>query len=427
MQKVIFFLAKLILFIAFLSVFGWMVKHVTKGDKNFGFLNKPLKELSGFPDLFKQSVKEVKGLPGTFLKTIKGYESVNKLSVDAKALIAYSNEDKNRTIDLYNFRTERSEHQWYVDMSGRGEHERIQAPIMYEDSSLIYSVNQTSGFRRIDKDSKLIWEQDSIVSHHSLEIDQNGDVWGCTYPREIGQYIIFKNFYVVESDTIWFIENSITHIDHHTGQILYNKSFSEILLENDLTYLIVKSGNSEDPLHMNDVQPALKTTKWYNQGDLFISSRNLSCILHYRPETGKVIRVLEGPFVCQHDVDFLNDSTLLFFNNNNGVYNGRGIRNIHVPRSPVPNSFGKNHSQLITFSLITGEYTAIHEEAMRENNIFSRTEGLQERYENGLMFVEEQNSGEFWILDGDSVVYNNVLNSHHEGYHHLPNWTRIVN
>ena len=428
MQKVIFFLAKVILFIAFLSVFGWMVKHVTKGDKDFGFLNTPLKELSGFPDMFKQSVKEVKGLPGTFIKTYgSSYKSTNKLTEDAKALIAYSNPDKNRTIDLYNFKTEKPEHQWQVDMTGHGEHVRIQAPLMYEDSSLIYSCNRTTGFRRIDKNSELIWEQDSIISHHSLEKDHEGNVWGCTYNPEWNQAIIFKSFYQVDSDTIRFIDNSITKVDSETGRILYNKSFSEILKENSLNYLVVKSGNSEDPLHMNDVQPALKTTQWYNQGDVFISSRNLSAIIHYRPETEKVIRVLEGPFVCQHDVDFLNDSTILFFNNNNGVYSGRGTRYIKAPNSLTQIEMGRNNSELMTYNLASKTYKPIHNEVMSENRIFTKTEGLQEKYDNGLMFVEEQNTGELWILNGDTVVYNNVLNSHHEGYHHLPNWIRIVN
>lgn len=344
-RKILMPLAKIVFYTALLCVFAWMVRHVTKGDKDFGFLNKPLKSFSSFPDQFEKTVEEVKKLPGTFVRTPSDMESINKLTADAKALIPYSNEEKNRTIDLYNFRTGEAEHQWQIDMSGHGQHVRVQAPLMYEDSSIIYSCNQTTGFKRINKDSEIMWEQDSIVSHHSLEKDHNGNVWGPTYNRELNQFLWFKSFYVVEHDTIWFIENSITQINAETGRIIYNKSFSDILKENNLTYLIVKSGNSEDPLHLNDVQPALKTTDWYNQGDVFLSSRNMNCIIHFRPATGKVIRVIEGPFVCQHDVDFLNDSTLLFFNNNNGVYSGHGTRYVKAPKSSQPITFGRNNSQ----------------------------------------------------------------------------------
>ena len=42
-------------------------------------------------------------------------------------------------------------------------------------------------------------------------------------------------------------------------------------------------------------------------------------------------------------------------------------------------------------------------------------------------FVEEQNSGLLWIIKDNNIIYKNVLNSQHKGYHHLPNWTRLIN
>jgi hypothetical protein len=42
------------------------------------------------------------------------------------------------------------------------------------------------------------------------------------------------------------------------------------------------------------------------------------------------------------------------------------------------------------------------------------------------MFVEEQNSGVLWVLGDEGVLYKDVMPSHHEGHHHLPNWTRII-
>ena len=57
-NRLALFLAQTVLVLAALSVFGWAVKHRTKGDRDFGVANKPLEMLAGFPDLFKQSVKE---------------------------------------------------------------------------------------------------------------------------------------------------------------------------------------------------------------------------------------------------------------------------------------------------------------------------------------------------------------------------------
>ena len=59
--------------------------------------------------------------------------------------------------------------------------------------------------------------------------------------------------------------------------------------------------------------------------------------------------------------------------------------------------------------------------------IFTKTEGLQEFINPNTYFVEEQNSGLLWIIRNDEVIYKNVFKSQHEGYHHLPNWTRIIN
>jgi hypothetical protein len=64
---------------------------------------------------------------------------------------------------------------------------------------------------------------------------------------------------------------------------------------------------------------------------------------------------------------------------------------------------------------------------MTANKIYTFTEGLSEKLFDGAYFVEEQNSGVLWVLKDDEVLYKNVLKSHHDGYHHLPNWARIIN
>ena len=46
----------------------------------------------------------------------------------------------------------------------------------------------------------------------------------------------------------------------------------ELLKENNLMNLF-KSPNIDDPFHINDVEPALYTSKFFNEGDVFISSR----------------------------------------------------------------------------------------------------------------------------------------------------------
>ena len=54
---------------------------------------------------------------------------------------------------------------------------------------------------------------------------------------------------------------------------------------------------NKDPFHLNDIQPALETTENWLQGDLFLSIRDQSMVMHYRPSTNEVINIIEGSFV----------------------------------------------------------------------------------------------------------------------------------
>ena len=78
-------LAQLVLSLAFLSGFGWVVKHRTQGDLNLGFANALVDHLVGFPDLFQQSVTEVQGLPQTFIPT-PAFTAINRLKDDVLTL-----------------------------------------------------------------------------------------------------------------------------------------------------------------------------------------------------------------------------------------------------------------------------------------------------------------------------------------------------
>ena len=46
-------------------------------------------------------------------------------------------------------------------------------------------------------------------------------------------------------------------------------------------------------------------------------------IILYRPETNKIIKIIEGGFSQQHDVDILDDKTISIYNNN-VLYNYKG-------------------------------------------------------------------------------------------------------
>jgi len=401
-------------------MFGWMVSHIVKGDQKFGFLDEPIKFLYSFPDSFKQSVEEVKSLPKTFIKTPKDFETVNLLENDLLSLVTFADTGNYRTVALMNLKNDSIYHTWSIE-NKYGEASRIKNPLMMPDSSLIYGFTNQTGVFRITSDGKRLWNQNSIFQHHSMNFDSDSNIWVCSMRPVYYATCTYK----LDKHPVFYRDNSISKIDPETGEILFNKSFTDILLENGLEYYLTKSQNAKDPIHLNDVEPALKTTQYFNKGDVFISARNLSLIMQYRPSTNEIIRIIEGPFASQHDVDIYNDHSLVFFNNN--YYN---IWTLETLKPPIDSTHlidvGYMCSVITKYDFETEKFSVLEKDVFEDNHIFTPTEGLQEFINDSTVFVEEQNSGLLWVIQGDKVIYKSVLKSQHEGYHHLPNWTRIL-
>ncbi len=186
MNKFISRFAVLVIVLFSLSAFGWLVKHVTLGDKNFGpTLQKSVTSFVSFLDLFKESVKEVQTLPPTFLKTPEGFEPINDLQDDLNVLISYTNEADNRTVEIRNLRTNNALHQWNIENPFQA-HDRIMDPLLLPNKQLVYSFNGVTGLRSVDSVGNVVWKQDSIAHHHSMNLDSAGNIWACSYTKEEG-------------------------------------------------------------------------------------------------------------------------------------------------------------------------------------------------------------------------------------------------
>jgi hypothetical protein len=421
MKRVLTIFSILTIFLFILSAFGWMVKQIVLKKKEFGILTQPIKHMYNFPDLIKKSMKEVNELPKTFIPTPEDFQAINKLKQDVFVFFSFSINNEKRGIVLKNLRTGSTIRKWEVE-NKHGKTARIIHPMLLKDGSLIYGYDfQWHGIKRIDLKGKKIWHQAKPVYHHAKEFNKEGNIWACTVTNKglsTGTYKIYDR-------KIYYFDMSITKVDVETGKILFYKSVTELLKDNKLSSYILKSPAQKDPLHLNDVQPALKTTDYYKEDDVFLSFRNISAIIHYRPSSNKVIRIIEGPFVSQHDVDFLNDHTLTIFNNN---YYEKGVGDTKEPpedSSYVINS-GHFYSNIVTYDFRDGSFSTIGDSIFKANKILTRSEGLVEFIDEETYFVEEQNTGIIWVIKNNEVIYKNVFKSQHEGYHHLPNWTRVI-
>ena len=178
-----------------------------------------------------------------------------------------------------------------------------------KDSSLLFHPKTVGYLYKIDKDSNLLWKSERIT-HHSIELDENGDIWTCGFD--------FNN---ETANKFGFLDNSIICLNQD-GKELYYESLTTIFKKNDIFERVIESTPifddidlGYDPYHLNDVQPTRKDGQFWKKGDVFLSLRSQSMIMLLRPETNEIIWKQQGPWMSQHDVNIENDSIISIFNN----------------------------------------------------------------------------------------------------------------
>jgi hypothetical protein len=420
MRNIIKITSKFILVIAFLSVFAFLVGHAREGGNKLGIFTMPIIEFSEFPALVKEVFR--KSFPSIFKSENfdPDFQPSNNLEYDVIATTAHYNKSK-WIISLTNLKNDSIIFRWYLkEKEYLKTTDRVLAnsgpkgPILLKDKSIIFALTGTFNLFRLDKQSKIIWHNTDHLFHHSINMDKEGNVWACT--RKI---IEFSKYIDGE-----YLDDYITKIDVENGNTLYNKSVREILIDNDLAYLVYGIGDEVslasfkvDPLHLNDIEPVLKDGPYWKAGDLFLSFRHRSTILLYRPSTNLVLRVIAGPFLNQHDIDIQSDSIISIFNNNVSNFPSKIYSNLIAELQPITNPLWNKTSNVLKYNFSDSTFTPIYQGQFIENKIKTQTNGLHHILSNGDMFVESYKDGKVYIFNENEVLLKKYMNEVH--------WTRI--
>ena len=259
---------------------------------------------------------------------------------------------------------------------------------------------------KIDFCGKILWVNHVDNFHHSIELDDNGNIFSPTYifPTSLDTSLFGQT---KSWDTINVNDDSITKVDQE-GNTIYQKSIIQILLDNGYKGLIfgMRHHFTWDQLHINDIQPTKFDTKYWQKDDLFISSRRLSMIMHYRPSNNKIINLIQGPFSRQHDVDIYSDKEISIFNNNE-IVTKKGL-------------YVDGNNEIIVYNFETKKFRKIFNETLRKIKPTSLTNGLHEFLKDGSLLIEDGPGGRLIYLDkkGDLVwEFNN---------NYRITWSRVV-
>jgi len=316
----------------------------------------------------------------------------------------------NPDIDKFNKLLDKDEKFKFMKRDKNNSRYLLKSPILFKDGSLVFLHG--SPLRKIDSCSNLLFQNTLDKSHHSIEKDVDGHIWAPSYiyPQSFPKEIVGRD-HIAEGGTQ---EDSILKLSP-SGKILFRRSLSQIFVDNNLKNYLFGYGHiyMRDPFHLNDIQPVNFDGKYWKKGDLFLSLRNQSMIVLYRPSTNKIVLKIQGPFFNQHDVDILDEFRISIFNN-------------RMQKSYDNKLRVDGNNEVIIYNFKNGQFSSYLKNSLIENDVRTINQGLSEILPNGDLFVEEQNFGRTLYFNSNGTLRWTHLNrSKNRGIYPI-GWSRIL-
>jgi hypothetical protein len=334
-------------------------------------------------------------------------------------LSRYDGDEKRQKLELLSLPTMRTVHTWSLDaekllegithvspsaeqLNRTNSTFREIHPLLEDNGDLIVK-DFDSPLMRVDPCGKRLWMIQEVVFHHSTEVDAEGNLW---IPS-------LANRSAIPGVTDKFRDDTISAVSP-SGKLLLNRSVAQILIRHGYAnWLFSNDMYQDDATHLNDIQPVLADGPFWKKGDLFISLRNVSAIMLYRPATDQIIWMKRGPWVSQHDVDILDDHRIGVYDN--GVEERARLR-----------PYFASSSQIMVYDFATDKVSSPLSKAMAKENIRSWVEGLFTELPDGSTMIEASTDGRLLIFHPTGIVAAEYLNRAKDGWLYHLGWSRYI-
>ena len=130
----------------------------------------------------------------------------------------------------------------------------------------------------------------------------------------------------------------------------------------------------------------------------------------YRPTTNKILRIIQGPFYNQHDVDILSGSKISLFNNNVSSLTRRDRSYLDSSKYLEGPANLNSNSQILIYNFEDSTFMSYMDKHFQNEKIMTETDGLHHILRNGDLFVESQNNGIMYILNEEKVLIKKYYN-----------------
>ena len=423
-----------VILLTLLCLYSGVVRHATlKENRDLGIVLNSVNVIAKFPRTVKDVLVsgQLFGVPPTYVQIDSTFEEINELEYDLYGLNSfYSSKNNNWEIQLFNFRDDSVIHSWFVESTAfkktykQFANTEPREPILLPDKSVIALLGETNNLLRLDSASNIVWHNTQKYYHHTMNLATDGNIWVCS-----STWQSLRNS--SQSQPRYYRDDYITKVDINSGEILIDKSISEILIENSLKTLLFSYSNEghlsedTDPLHLNDIECAYVDSPNYDRGDLFLSFRHRSTVIQYRPSNNKVIRVISGPFMNQHDADIISPNEISIFNNNVISFGDETVNRDFINTVNEDLIAELTPSSIVKYKLDSGTFSLYGPDVFAEEEITTLTQGLHQFLSNGDVFVESQNDGKVYILNEEKVKFRKYFKADIDGMAHQTHWVRI--
>ena len=413
--------------------FGFLVRDEIIGGKRLGIFSKTALFLVEVPLNVKKLVfNKIEGDIDLHIEDrfplLEGFNGTPNLNESYLLLSRYDGDLREGIVELVDLKNFKVLHTWnpdidkinnyvagidefkYLSRDANNSRMVLRHPLLLKDGGLVFKNN--SPLIKIDDCSNLIFQNSHDQFHHSIETDIESNIWAPShiYPqilpiKKVGRKIIGNGGYY---------DDGIVKLSSD-GEIIFEKSVSQIFIDNDLEYLLFSVADkvfTRDPLHLNDIQPVDFDSEFWKKGDVFLSLRHQSMVLLYRPSTNKIIWKGTGPFFHQHDVDILNEHAISVFNNNSKNFANRMVVD--------------GNNEVIIYDFKTNEYSSYLRNSLIKNDVKTITEGRSQILPNGDLFIEETNFGRSLYFNSDGSLRWTHVNRANSGYVYFVGWSRIL-
>jgi len=401
--------------------FGVLVRQELVGTIKAGWISKTALTLAEIPVNLKSAFKGLR-VEDRF-PNLDGFNGTSHSEESYLLLSRYDGDLQEGVVELVDLRNFEVLHTWNPDIDAFNDTvEQLELdefkninrdannsrhisrhPKLSKDGGLLFKYS--TPLRKIDACSNLIFQNTHDNFHHSIETDLDGNIWvpSVMYPQSLP----------IKKAGRDIVDDAIVKLSPE-GDILYEKSVPQIFIDNGLEYLLFAHGNvfEADPIHLNDIQPVDYDGEYWNKGDVFLSMRNQSMIILYRPATNEIIWKGKGPFFHQHDVDILDDHRISVFNNNVKLFQGMKIVD------------GSN--EVIIYNFKTKEYSTYLAESLIKNDVRTDVQGGSQILPNGDLFIEESNYGRTLYFNTDGSLRWTHVNRSENGNVSWVGWSRIL-